>query len=232
MLIDKSYPLIPSFKTKGFVSLNTLHYPIEYAVGHLDANLVENGTSMERVVIIGSSGSGKSTLARTLGEKTGLPVVHLDLHFWHPGWIGTPDPIWQEKMEAIVKPSKWIIDGNYRRTLDIRLQAADTVIFLDLPRWVCAWRAVKRRIEYRHKQRPDMAAGCQETLFAPDFPDFLVRIWQYPDRARPDILRHLSRLDGQKRMIHLRSSAEMQRFVAAPLAYAEQTPLRQMTSHT
>ncbi len=232
MLIDKSYSLIPTFKSKGLVSLNALHYPIEYAVGHLDASLWENGIDMERVVIIGSSGSGKSTLARSLGEKTGLPVVHLDLHFWHPGWIGTPDPIWQEKMEALVKPSKWIIDGNYRRTLGVRWQTADTVIFLDLPRWVCALRAIRRRIEYRHKQRPDMAAGCQETLFAPDFPDFLVRIWQYPDRARPDILRHLGRLDGQKRIIHLRSSAEMQQFMAAPLVYAGRTPLRQMTSHT
>ena len=147
MLIDKSYPLIPSFKTKGFVSLNTLHYPIEYAVGHLDANLVENGTSMERVVIIGSSGSGKSTLARTLGEKTGLPVVHLDLHFWHPGWIGTPDPTWQEKMEAIVKPSKWTIDGNYRRTLAIRLQVAGNVTFLYLPRSVGGRRAGTQALE-------------------------------------------------------------------------------------
>ncbi len=181
---------------------------------------------MERVVIIGSSGSGKSTLARTLGEKTGLPVIHLDQHFWHPGWVETAVPLWQEKIHDMVQQPTWIMDGNYRQTLTARLQAADTVVFLDMPRWLCAWQAVRRRIQYRHVQRPDMAPGCQETLFAPDFPDFLIRIWQYPTRARPDVEQHLAQLDGQKRIIHLRSRADMRRFLADPDRYSAPLLLR------
>lgn len=192
------------------------HYPIELAFGHAAIRPERHRTKMERVVIIGSSGSGKSTLARKLGEKTGLPVVHLDQHYWHPGWVETAVPLWQQVVYELVQQPQWIMDGNYRQTLDTRLQAADTIIFLDLPRWLCAWQAIQRRLQYRHHQRPDMAPGCQETLFSPDFPDFLIRIWQYPRRARADIESRLAQWDGSKRIIHLRSRADMHRFLADP----------------
>lgn len=172
--------------------------------------------NMERVIIIGSSGSGKSTLARQLGQKTGLPVIHLDLHYWHPGWIASPDVVWRQRVQELTRGSRWIMDGNYRETLDLRLAAADTVLFLDLPPWLCAWRAVWRRIQYRKRQRPDMAPGCQETLFGPDFPGFLLRIWDYPQRARPDVLQRLAELNGEAQVIHLKSRAEARRFINNP----------------
>ncbi|MBK8985762.1 MAG: hypothetical protein IPM39_06720 [Chloroflexi bacterium] len=181
---------------------------------------------MERVVIIGSSGSGKSTLARKLGTRTGLPVIHLDQYFWQPGWIETAVPLWQETVHELIQQPRWIIDGNYRQTLTVRLQAADTVVFLDMPRWLCAWQAMRRRIQYHHRPRPDMAAGCRETLFGPDFPDFLIRIWQYPDRARPDVERRLVQLGAEKRIIHLRSRTDMRLFLADPLNY--QTAARKL----
>lgn len=228
MVISKSFQVIRSNEKSKSSYTSAAHYPIELAIGHSPAPRQEPPEKMERVIIIGSSGSGKSTLARALGEKTGLPVVHLDLHFWHPGWVGTPDLIWQEKIHEMVRQPKWILDGNYRRTLDTRLQAADTVVFLDLPRWLCAWRAIRRRMEYRQIQRPDMAVGCKETLFSPDFPGFLVRIWQYPDRARPDIMGHLSRLDASKRIVHLRTRTETYHFLAAPEHFSTLTPINQM----
>ena len=80
---------------------------------------------MERVLIIGCGGSGKSTLARQLGEKTGLPVVHLDQLFWHPGWVeSTKDEIDTKIREELGK-SRWIMDGNYNRTLPLRLEKCD-----------------------------------------------------------------------------------------------------------
>jgi adenylate kinase family enzyme len=171
---------------------------------------------MRRIVIIGSSGSGKSTLARQLGNTLNLPVIHLDKYFWHPGWVGTDLQEWIPQVEQFAAGSSWIIDGNYRSTLDIRLKRADTVIFLDLPRWVCVWRAIKRRFQYLNRQRPDVAEGCQEKVLDPAFPQFLHWVWNYPNRARPVVLRTVKRLPDEKRFIWLKSTAEVGQFLTSP----------------
>jgi adenylate kinase family enzyme len=105
----------------------------------------------------------------------------------------------------------------------VRLKAADTVVFMDLPRLVCAFRAIKRRIQYRNKPRPDMAPGCQESLFKPDFPEFLVRIWDYPNRAKPDVERRLQELDPQKHVIRLTSRNDTVQFLNDPVMFAAKT---------
>ena len=171
---------------------------------------------MKRVVVIGSSGSGKSTLARQLGASTNLPVIHLDKHFWHPGWVGTPLNLWIKKVKELAADDKWIIDGNYRGTLDIRLKSADTIIFLDLPRMVCAWRATKRRFQYLNRQRPDIAEGCQESILDPAFPRFLRWVWNYPHRARPNVLQKIKHLPTDKRFVWLKSTADVNHFLADP----------------
>ena len=175
---------------------------------------------IQRIVIIGSSGAGKSTLARELGKKLALPVVHLDKHYWHSGWVETETETWQKTVADLTKSEQWIMDGNYQETLNIRLQAADTIIFLDLPRWVCASRAIKRRLQYRNTPRPDMASGCQESLLKPDFPEYLLRIWDYPSRAKPDVENRLFNLDPGKRIIHLTSRSDTNKFLADPITYA------------
>lgn len=180
-------------------------------------------TSMKRIVIIGSSGSGKSTLARQLGETLQLPVIHLDKYFWHPGWVGTPPQDWTEKVRQLTTAESWIIDGNYRGTLNIRLQKADTVIFLDLPRWLCTWRATKRRFQYWHRQRPDIAEGCQEKVFDPTFPRFIKWVWNYPNRARPNILKSLKSLPADKQFIWLKTNQELKSFAEQP----QQWPIKQ-----
>ena len=86
---------------------------------------------MKRFLIIGPSGSGKSKLAQRVGQITGLPVVHLDRHFWQPGWRPTPPGIWQEKVKQLVDEPAWIMDGNYRPTLHLRLPFSDKIILLD-----------------------------------------------------------------------------------------------------
>lgn len=187
---------------------------------------------IERIVIVGSSGSGKSTLARELGQKLALPVIHLDNHYWHPGWIETPTPDWKKTVSDLTRGDQWIMDGNYRETLDVRLKCADTIIFLDLPRWLCAWRAVKRRIQYRNTIRPDMAPGCQETLFKPDFPGFLLRIWDYPNRAKPDIEKRLMNLDPGTRIIHLNNRSDTNKFLEDPIMYATRNQTMPLVSNS
>ena len=79
----------------------------------------------QRVVVTGIAGSGKSTLSRALSAKTGLPVIHLDIHFWKPGWVEPTEDEWREKQRDLITHDKWILDGNYCATLDLRLERAD-----------------------------------------------------------------------------------------------------------
>ena len=96
-----------------------------------------------RVVVTGVAGSGKSTFSRALSTRTGLPVIHLDVHFWTPGWVPTPENEWREKQRRLLSGDDWIVDGN-EATLDLRLERADTVVFLDTPWWICGRRACVR----------------------------------------------------------------------------------------
>lgn len=69
-----------------------------------------------------------------------------------------------EKQQRLVKHDRWIIEGNYTATYEIRRQEADTIIYLERPLIVCLYRVVKRRIVNHGKTRPDMAVGCPEKL--------------------------------------------------------------------
>lgn len=165
---------------------------------------------MKRVLVIGSGGAGKSTFARRLGERLGLEVIHLDVMFWRPGWVETPKDEWRRKVEGLCRRESWVMDGNFSATLDVRLAACDTVVFLDLPRTVCVRRALKRLVMYRNTPRPDMAAGCGEKFDL----KFLHWVWTFPSRSRPTVLARLDEFAADKRVVHLRSDAEVERFLA------------------
>jgi adenylate kinase family enzyme len=75
-----------------------------------------------RVVVTGIAGSGKSTFAGALARKTGLPVIHLDLHFWKPGWVEPSEDEWRTVQQRVLAGDAWIADGNYSETLALRLK--------------------------------------------------------------------------------------------------------------
>ena len=164
---------------------------------------------MTKIAIIGSGGSGKSVLARQLGGLLNIEVVHLDAVHWKPGWVEPPDDEWRETVESLVTGESWIIDGNYGGTMEIRLSAADTVIFLDFPRWLCVLRVIKRRFQYRGRDRPDMAPGCPEKI---DWA-FLKWVWGYRTRSRPRVLQRLEQYRADKRVIILRGAAGVRSFL-------------------
>ncbi|WP_044022197.1 DNA topology modulation protein [Bacillus sp. SG-1] len=164
---------------------------------------------MKKVAIIGSGGSGKSTLARRLGLALDTNVWHLDQLLWKPNWTPVKREEQTEIQEALVKNDKWIIDGNYNSTLNIRLEAADTIIFLDISRYVCVYRVFKRMIKFRNKTRPDMKEGCHEKLNL----KFLKWIWDYPKTKKPIVLAKLENLSTEKEIIILRSSEEVEEFI-------------------
>jgi adenylate kinase family enzyme len=145
--------------------------------------------NLQKVAIIGSCGAGKSTLAVNLGRKLDLPVIHLDAYYWQSGWQETDAPRWLQIQEELIKKSHWIIDGNYGNTLDIRLAAADTVIWLDFNRYLCLWRVGKRYLKYFGKTRPDMAANCPERLNR----EFMQYVWNFPQVHRSKIFECIKR---------------------------------------
>jgi adenylate kinase family enzyme len=167
---------------------------------------------LKRALVIGSGGSGKTTVARRLAERTGLPLIHLDRLYWRAGWEPTPAPEWEATVRRLLLGDAWIIDGNYGGTLDLRLAACDTVVFLDLPRLVCLWRVLKRQVGHLGRERPELAPGCKERLRW----DFLVWIWTYGSRQRGDILKRLAALDSGKRVVILESSDAIEEFLASP----------------
>ncbi len=164
---------------------------------------------MRKILVIGSGGSGKTTVAKEIAARTGLPLIHLDQLFWHPGWVKTPDDEWDRLIAELSAQDAWIMDGNYGRTLPTRLDAADTVVFLDLPPVVCTWRILKRRLRYLGRSRPDVASGCPENLTW----EFVSWVWTYRTRRRPEILQRLEAVRGSKKVFVLQSDADVQRFL-------------------
>ena len=130
---------------------------------------------MERILIIGCGGAGKSTLARQLGEKLELPVVHLDKLFWKPGWVEESSEEFDRKLAIELEKTRWIMDGNFNRTMPQRLSKCDTIIYLDFSRWACLWGVAKRIITTYGTVRPDMGEGCPERLDL----NFLRWVWNY-----------------------------------------------------
>ena len=165
--------------------------------------------TMRRILILGSGGAGKSTLAVQIGERLGLPVIHLDAIYWRAGWVEADKQEWKQALASLLQQEAWVMDGNFSGTLDQRLAAADTVIFLDMPAWLCLFRVLKRRAMYHGRTRPDMADGCPERL---DW-DFLKWIWNYPRHNRPRLLDRLSASRNGRRIVVLQSSKSVRGFL-------------------
>ncbi len=164
---------------------------------------------MKKILIIGSGGSGKTTLAQRLGEKTGIKVIHLDTLYWKPNWVRTDNDDWDTTVTELIAGDEWIMDGNYSRSMKLRMPAADTVIFLDLPRAICLWRMCRRVMRYYGKNRPDMAAGCNEKFDL----EFLLWIWNYPNRTKPKVEALLKNFQDKIKVIRLRSTKEVENFI-------------------
>ena len=165
---------------------------------------------MRRVLVIGSGGAGKSTLAARLSQRLGLPLIGLDAQYWKAGWVPTAATEWAEHVRELAFRDAWVMDGNYGGTLDLRLARSDTVVFLDLPRLLCLWRIVSRALRHWGRARPDMPAGCPERLSW----EFIVWVWNYPVRRRPDILAKLGTLRGEKEIFILSSRRDVSAFLS------------------
>ncbi|OGG59149.1 hypothetical protein A3C89_01945 [Candidatus Kaiserbacteria bacterium RIFCSPHIGHO2_02_FULL_50_50] len=120
---------------------------------------------MNKIIIIGSPGSGKSTYANKLGQKLNLPVFHLDKIFWKNNWSPISQDEFVLRQEEIMKGERWILDGNFTKTIDFRAKKADTIIFFDYPKWLSLWRILKRYFIHFRNVRPDMGGNNKERLY-------------------------------------------------------------------
>jgi len=119
---------------------------------------------MRRILVIGCPGGGKTTFASKLGERLSIPVHHLDKYFWRENWTPAPQDEFRGILHTLMQEPRWIIDGNYARTIDVRIPFADTIILFDFSKILNLWRSLKRFFQNLGRVRPDMGGGNKERL--------------------------------------------------------------------
>jgi len=163
--------------------------------GRSDLAKLASYSNVKRVIIAGPGAAGKSALAVRQGEITSLPVIELDKLFWRPGLTATPRDQWAAVQRGLAAHESWIMDGDLGPydVLDVRLQAADTIVFLDFSSARCAWLAVRRSRERA---------------------DFWWWLLTYRRRSRPLLLRAIAAYAGDAEIHVLRTPRAVSRFVA------------------
>ncbi len=160
--------------------------------------------------MVGSSGAGKSTLAGDLARRLDLPLIHLDRHYWRPGWAAPTVDDFRAEVAALAARPAWVMDGNYASTLDLRLPRADLLVLCDTSRPRCLARILRRRWAHRAAPRPDLPEGCPERLDL----GFLRYVWCYPRDSRPRVFAALAEHAPGLPVRRLRGRRDTARFLA------------------
>lgn len=172
---------------------------------------INNIKTAKRILIQGSSGGGKSTLAKELGEILNLPVIHLDKEYWQPGWTKPNSDEWHAKQIEFINNESWIIEGGiYKKALPLRVQAANVVIFLELNRFLCFYRALKRFITNKINKTPPVASGCPEK-FDLSFSKWI--LYSQPSIENPLAIETILKNLTQAEFIRLKNPKEVKSFL-------------------
>lgn len=165
---------------------------------------------MQRVAVIGPAGAGKSYLAGELGRRLDIPVVHIDQLYWRPGWVRTPNDEFEELQRRTIDEPPWIVDAQHDDIVPDWLEAADTVVFLDVSPLRCFWRASRRRLE------PGPGDGGPAGPPSPPhraLAKFVRGQWLYRTRFRRKLLAELSTERNGRRVVVLRGDSDVTRFL-------------------
>ena len=158
---------------------------------------------MKKIIVIGCPGSGKSTFARVLHNKTGIPLYHLDMMYWNADRTTVEKSVFLERLSDVLEKDEWIIDGNYGATMELRISACDTVIFLDYPPRVCL-DGIKER---RGKPRSDMP-----WIETEEDAEFISFIKGYNEQQKPKVLALFEKY-GDKSIIVFKSREQADAFL-------------------
>lgn len=159
---------------------------------------------MRKILVIGCPGAGKSTFARKLRENLQLPLYYLDIIWHRPDRTTCSREEFDRRLQEILQEDRWIIDGNYLRTLEVRLQKADTVFFLDYPSEICLAGA-KERIGKKREDLPWV-----ETEFDEEFRQWIL---DFSRDQLPVIYRLLKQYEAGKKIFVFRSREEAERYL-------------------
>ena len=159
---------------------------------------------MKKIIVIGCSGSGKSTFARKLSDITKIPLYYLDTIWYKPDKTTLTKEVFDERLKNLMQKDEWIIDGNYQRTLEIRIKECDTIFLLDLPPEICL-EGAKSRIGKKRSDFPWL-----ETEFEEDFRNWIV---DYPNKSLPKIYELLKKYQASKQIYIFKSRDETDRYL-------------------
>ena len=140
---------------------------------------------MKKVIVIGCPGSGKSTFSVALQKITNIPLCHLDMLYWNADRTTVEKEVFLERLLKTLENDKWIIDGNYASTMELRMECCDTVIFLDYPLDVCL-NGIRER---KGKPRGDMPWIESDE----DDAEFIEFIKNFNSQSRPKVIELLKR---------------------------------------
>jgi len=156
---------------------------------------------MKKIIVIGCPGSGKSTFSKVLHDITDIPLYHLDMLYWNANKTTVDKVVFLERLSNVLHKSEWIIDGNYASTMELRLRACDTVIFLDYPLDVCL-AGIRER---RGIPRADMPWTEVDEVDV----EFIEFIKNYDSQSKPKVLELLNKYPNKDIYIFKsRSSAD------------------------
>ncbi|MEO8210990.1 MAG: hypothetical protein ABI840_10545 [bacterium] len=156
----------------------------------------------KRILVIGGSGSGKSTFAKILGRKLKIEVIHLDRYFWKPNWVKKNDDDFKEIVSRLILKDEWIMEGNYSKTLSIRIPRTDHIFFFDFPSYFNVYRILKRSFKTKLglEKRTDLAEGCEEKWFDWEFVKF---VWNFKNDYIPLNYKALEELNFDKTKLRI-----------------------------
>ena len=166
---------------------------------------------MQRVMIIGQPGSGKSTLARALGERTGLPVVHIDTIHWQPGWVERSHDQKTRLCHEVEARERWIFEGGHSATWNNRLARADLLIWIDRSAPLRFWRVLLRTLLNHGRSRPDLPDDCPERLAS--LPEFFGFMWRTRNSAREKMKQLAATAPPTCQVVCLRSNRHARMFL-------------------
>lgn len=172
------------------------------------SDAVDVVTTANRILVVGPSGSGKTYLSLRLGAALNCAPIHLDARFWRPGWVNTQQSEWRVVVQSLIQAERWIMDGTYESTLDLRVPAAEAIIVIEGSRWRCLWRVLRRAMIHRGGPRPD--APPRQPIDIP----FLRYIWRYNTETRQRVNALIEKHGADKRVVVLNGPKDINGLIA------------------